>query len=991
MEMDNEQKAQENAAAGAAAAQVEEKKLIDFAAIDSKWQAEWAKAKLFESNPDEKRQKFFITFPYPYVNGAPHVGHTYSFLRTDSEARYKRLKGYNVLFPQGFHATGEPIFGTLERLQKGDQNQIDTFKKYGLSDEQIKDFMKGPEFVARFWMGKWTEHLKQAGASIDWRRSFITTQMTPTFSRFIEWQFNLLRRKGYVVQGTHPVVWCAHDQSPTGDHDRYKGEGESTQEFYVIKFTLEDGRIIAPATLRPETIFGVTCMFLNPDTTYYNVRVGIDTWILSADAAKKLADQKKDVKIPKEGFSPKELFGKKCRNPVTGTEVVILPATFVKTDHATGIVMSVPAHAPADWATEAELKANPKMVTEYGVAASALDSLKPVAVIRVPGYSEFPAKDACDKFKITSQNDEKKLDDAKHEIYKKEHYEGTMLAISGKYEGMKVDDCKDQLVKDLRAEHKLDSFWETTGEVVCRCMNKCHVKILENQWFLKFSDLEWKADVKECIGGMRMIPEDVRQQFLNCVDWLENKACARRSGMGTPLPWDPEWKVETLSDSVIYMAYYTIARTINEKKVDAKQLPDAVFDYIFLGIGDPKELKSITTLSDKTIAEMRKEFLYYYPLDLRNSGVDLVQNHLTFMLFHHTAIFGKEHWPKAISVNGYVNVEGEKMSKSKGNIIPMSDLVQKYGADLVRINIVASSEGLSDADWKTDAIKSYRRAIEVLFETAELLETLPNTPKPIYGRPEELLESKVNSAIKIADVAYDNMRFRQAGFELVQNGIGAIKSYRQHKESTGEKYNQKVLRACLEKLVIAIAPLLPHVTEEVWHKLGNTTFASVEKYPAVEEDKIKPELAAQEDYVQAVEEDIRKIADVAKISPKKITLITAAQWKQDELEKIASDISAGKQFAFDVKMKELMAKDDLKKVAPQVSGFLMSVGKKVHSFLGYKKADEKAILESKAAGIGKKFGDATVKVVSEEDAAKEPALSKKAEKAMPGKPAILLE
>src|SRR3989338_6940020 len=144
-----------------------EKPETDFPAIDAKWQGEWAKAGLFEANVDDKRPKYFVTVPYPYVNGAPHIGHAYTFLRTDSFARYKRMNGFNVLFPQGFHATGEPILGTLERLQKGDQNQIDTFKKYGLSDEQIKDFLKGPQYVARFWMERWIADLCKTGLSID--------------------------------------------------------------------------------------------------------------------------------------------------------------------------------------------------------------------------------------------------------------------------------------------------------------------------------------------------------------------------------------------------------------------------------------------------------------------------------------------------------------------------------------------------------------------------------------------------------------------------------------------------------------------------------------------------------------------------------------------------------------------------------------------------------------------------------------------------------
>jgi len=131
--------------------------------IEKKWQEKWEKAKVFEANIDKKRKKFFITFPYPYVNGAPHIGHTFLFFRTDSYARFKRLQGFNVLFPQGFHATGEPILGTIERLKQNDETQIETFKLFGASDEDIKNFVeKGPEFVARYWMNKWIRCLKEA-------------------------------------------------------------------------------------------------------------------------------------------------------------------------------------------------------------------------------------------------------------------------------------------------------------------------------------------------------------------------------------------------------------------------------------------------------------------------------------------------------------------------------------------------------------------------------------------------------------------------------------------------------------------------------------------------------------------------------------------------------------------------------------------------------------------------------------------------------------
>ena len=102
---------------------------------------------------------------------------------------------------------------------------------------------------------------KTRGKSRDWRRSFITTDITPTYSRFIEWQYNTLKKKGYVVKGTHPVIWCPKCQSPTGDHDRLKGVGESPVDYILLKFPFEEF-IIPAGTLRPETIYGVTNMWI---------------------------------------------------------------------------------------------------------------------------------------------------------------------------------------------------------------------------------------------------------------------------------------------------------------------------------------------------------------------------------------------------------------------------------------------------------------------------------------------------------------------------------------------------------------------------------------------------------------------------------------------------------------------------------------------------------------------------------------------------------
>src|SRR3989338_11669663 len=268
---------------------------IEFTALDKKWQAKWEKAKLFETNPS-KRKKFFTSMIIPYVNGNWHIGHTYTFTRTDAYARFKRMQQHNTLLAQGFHATGEPILGAVERLKNKDESQISTFKLFGETSKDIEQFKKkGPKYVAQFWAEKIEESAKLAGFSIDWRRKF-TLSLTPGFSRFVEWKYNSLRKKGYVVQGTHPVILCPKDMSPTGDHDRLEGEGESPQEFTLIKF-LYNEYVLPAATLRPETLYGVTNVWINPNSEYVELSVGGERWIVSKDAAIKLKDQIKNVSL----------------------------------------------------------------------------------------------------------------------------------------------------------------------------------------------------------------------------------------------------------------------------------------------------------------------------------------------------------------------------------------------------------------------------------------------------------------------------------------------------------------------------------------------------------------------------------------------------------------------------------------------------------------------------------------------------------------------
>ncbi|HLC67346.1 MAG TPA: leucine--tRNA ligase, partial [archaeon] len=822
---------------------------MDFRPLDKKWQKKWATAKLFEANPSAKK-KFFSSIVIPYVNGDAHIGHSYTFTRTDAYARFKRMQGFNVLLAQGFHATGEPILGAVERLRANDPGQIETYRLFGATAKDIEAFKKkGPKYVAEFWSEKIANSFDAIGFGIDKRRVF-TLSLDPRFSRFIEWQYNTLRKKGYVVQGTHPVVWCPKDLSPTGDHDRLKGEGESPADYVLVRFSY-NGYVLPAATLRPETVYGVTNMWLNPDADYVEANVEGEKWIVSKRAADKLKDQMKVEVVGK--FDVNELIGKMCGNPADGREIPILPSGFVDPDNATGVVMSVPAHAPYDWIA----------LKEAG------SEIKPIGIINTPGFGELPAVELCEKMKITSLNQVQELDEATAILYKKEFHTG-ILTKCGPYTGMKVSESKDKLTLEFIDKDIADVMWEVAG-VVCRCGTPCHVKILENQWFLKYSDEQWKKEARKCLGRMKVYPDEARNNFENTIDWLKDKACARKSGLGTPVPWDKEWIIETLSDSTIYMAYYTIAKTINKNKIPAEKLTSEVFDYVFLGKGDPKTIAKKTRLGINFIKEMKKEFEYFYPFDARVSGKDLVQNHLTFFIFQHTALFPENKWPKAIAVNGFVSVEGEKMSKSKGNIIPLINIVKQHGADMVRINIAGSSQSIDDADWREDGIKSYKARYEMLIDVIKGLKKMKRTTAENI---DVYLQSRLQRHIEAATTAYEKTMFRDAVQTALFEATNDLKWYLRRTDA-----NRKIVKNYVETIVKMVTPLTPHVCEEMWKLLGNRGFVSAAEWPQTDVTKVSIEAELSEEMLRKTLADIEEVRKITNMTPKRARLFVAENWK----------------------------------------------------------------------------------------------------------------
>ena len=799
------------------------------------------------------------------------------------------MKGFNVLFPQGWHATGSPIVAAALRIREGDPRQIEILKMMGIPDEDIPKF-KDPRYWVFFFKEAWKRDFQRYGLSIDWRREFFTTYLNPPYNKFIQWQYRKLKEKGLIVKGTHPVVWCPKEGKVVGDHDRpdeYVGIGP--EEVVVIKFRGDNGVVFPCLTYRPETVYGAVNIWINPNAEYVLARVDGEVWIVSPYAVEELKAQDHSVVVERT-IKGSQFIGQYVTNPVTGWRIPILPAEFVDPNIGTGIVMSVPAHAPYDYVALEDLRKKPELLKAYNIDSSIIDKIKPISIIRLDGYGDYPAIKVVKEMNISSQSERDKLEKATKIVYTKEFHQGILKDVFGKWAGKVVAEAKEDIISFLVNKGIAIRHYTLPARVYCRCGSETYVRIVKNQWFLKYSDSEWKRKAHECIDELHLIPESIREFLHRQVDWYKDWACTHKGELGTPLPWDSEWVLESLSDSTIYMTYYTISKYLQNPEVygiDWNRVDDEFFDYVLLGRGDVNKVSKKTGIPVGLLEEMRKEFLYWYPVDLRVSGKDLLPNHLVFFIMHHVAIFPRELWPRGIGINGWVLVGGKKMSKSLGNFIILRQALEWWGADATRFaEAYAGDSGLDDANFEPEMAD---KAVDILYNWYTF--AIENYGK---GRDEwmpidDWFQSVLYRTVKEVEEEMEKLNFKTA---IVKGYFNLQNAFKWYIRRCGVP-NRGLLKKFIEFQTLMLAPITPHIAEEIWEKLGKKEFISLAEWPKVDESKILYELEKGEDIIKSLIEDATEIIKLIKKRPRRMKIVIASQWKYQLLKKIKERVSTG--------------------------------------------------------------------------------------------------
>ncbi len=976
--------------------------LMQLRAIEKKWQDRWQKSNIFNAVMDIAKPKWFFTVPYPYASGPLHIGHCRTYTLGDIFARFKRQTGYNVLWPMAFHVTGTPILAISAKIQSRDPAALKLYLEYvGIYEKDAKQAERivasfaDPKSVAMYFSTRLMADFKRMGFSIDDTRQFTTAD--PEYSKFIEWQYRILMEKGYIVKASYPILWCVECKNAVGEDDIQGGDEDPVElvEFCGIKFRLDDGTFLVAATLRPETIAGATNLWVHPRAVYQELDVNSERWIVSREAAGKIAMQGHDRKVVRN-IDGRELLGKYVEVPLSQRRILILPAEFVDPDHATGIVYSVPAHAPYDYIALADLQNDNAAMDSYRLDPAELSAIQPVSIVIVDGFGDYPAIETCQEMGVTNQHDSTKLDAATQRVYKAEYYTGVMRDNTGELHGLHVEEAK-QRAKEWLIRGKLAVLiYEPSRKASCRCGGRVIVAVILDQYFLNYGDPSWKAKASSALVCLNITPPKYRQAFENVFAWLDKRPCARKRGLGTELPFSEGkgWIIESLSDSTIYMAFYTVINHVHGAGITANQLIPSVFDLVFLSTGDEDSVSKESGIPIRVLQEMRDEFMYWYPNDLRHTAIAHVSNHLSFAIFHHAAIFPEKHWLQAISLNEMLIREGQKMGKSKGNVIPIAQVPEQYSVDLTRFHLASIAAADTVMDWRDKEIEHSLKALKKFWDLAIRFGSYHVVSFRQLHFPSKAFTAAIKIQFKRAIDAMERFNAREYIQESFHAVLSLIDQYDEVASAMELDERFGVIQKAIKDLIVIIAPVIPHICEELYSRpegggIG-TDFVSLKKVPTFQPSRDDYQLMLQASFVMRVNDDIGQIIKMISIIPKRIHVCFCAAWKH-ELFQMCQEL-------FQSTPVSIIKLIDLAKITPTLNPHLNEIAREAKSLQsnpGLFKVElldptlQREAIEGYRAYMERIFK--AVFILHNED---DPGLAipqSKANKAKPMKPAIWIE
>lgn len=723
--------------------------------IEPKWQKYWDEKKTFKTDfkPGDQRPKFYVLDMFPYPSGAGlHVGHPEGYTATDIVARYKKMKGFNVLHPMGWDAFGLPAENYA--LKTGTHPRVTT-------EKNISTFRR---------------QLKRIGFGYDWDREVDTTD--PKYFKWTQWIFVQLYKKGLAYQAETPVNWCpalkavlANEEvenglSVEGGHpvvrqnmrqwmlkitayaDRllddlkdldwpesikemqrhWIGKSEGAEIDFDVKGSAKKIRVF---TTRPDTLFGATFLVLAPEHPLVDTLTSNEQRAAVA-AYKKQAAAKSDLDRTELAKEKSGVFiGAYGLHPFTKKEIPIWIADYVLGHYGTGALMSVPAHDERDF----------EFATKFG-----LPILKVLE---------------CDELPFTGN--------AKH-------------INSDFMNGLE----NEAAIKRMCTELKSKGLGE--GKVTYRLRDWVFSR--QRYWGEPIPIIHFED------GSSRILDDDELPLLLPDVERYEP------SGTGeSPLATIESWV--NIVDK----------KTGKKAKRETNTMPQwAGSCWYYLRYIDP---------SNANAAWGRDAEKYFMPVDLYVGGVEHAVLHLLYSRFWHKVLFDlgvvstKEPFQKLVNQGLILGEDGEKMSKSRGNVVNPDDVIEKYGADSLRMYEMFMGPLEKVKPWSTSNIDGVYRFLNRIWRS------FVHESKVANRSPNEIELRTLHPTIEKVSKDIEGLEFNTAISQLMICHNTLIEQ-------------ADISKEVAESFILLLSPFAPHISEEIWNHFGHSDSLAGAAWPKLD-------------------------------------------------------------------------------------------------------------------------------------------------------------
>jgi valyl-tRNA synthetase len=729
----------------------------DFLDIEEKWQKKWEEEAVYRYDwDDESRPVFSVDTPPPYPSGDFHMGNVLNWTYFDIRARYKRMRGYNVLFPQGWDCHGLPTEVAVEKAKGIRKSDVppDVFRR--MCEDWIEQYII-----------KMKHEVQRLGCSIDWTTEYRT--MDPEYIRKIQLSFLILFDKGMIYKGEHPINWCPRCETAIADaeveHNAKQGN------IYTLPFETPEGDVLI-ATTRPVYLPACVAMGVHPDDDRYN-----------------------------------HLIGEKAKVPLFDQKIPIIANDEVDPNFGTGAMM----------------------ICTYG------DKADVVAVSR---------------FKLP--------------VIKLIDGTGILLEVAGKYAGMQIQEGQKAIIKDLRKEGLLKEEKQLEQEVgLCwRCDTPIEV-VTAKQWFMKTISLT--DQVVKTANDITWYPYWMKQRLIDWAQGLDwDWVLSRQRVFATPVPaWycvkcgeirlakpgelpvDP--KITTIND---------VCECGGNEFVADTDVMDTWFD-------------SSLTCAIHAGWPDKPNWRRQFPASVHPSGQDIIRTWAYYLMVRHLALFDETAYDSVL-INGMVlGADGRKMSKSLGNFVSSPEVFDKYGSDAPRQWAAAGGSTGTDIPFRWEDVEYGWRFMRKIWNACRFAGIRLQEYEPEKKVEPELIDkwiiSKLEGVVEKITNSMENCDFMNAT-EASRNFVWHVfcdhwleaAKTRLYGEGDPKHSAQQTMYYVIPRMLKLLAPIMPHLTEEIHRTMFDETSIHVSKWPEYNASLIDEESEAAGDIIITTISEIRR-------------------------------------------------------------------------------------------------------------------------------------